>query len=82
MKDLQSWRTSDGMGFASCVERVMAAIDTDLRLDLGVTLEGIDEILDRIAATSSFSSIDLEVGSVWGEQWMLWNVCGFGCGEE
>jgi DNA ligase 4 len=36
MKDLQSWRISDGMGFASCVERVMAATDADPRPDPGV----------------------------------------------
>jgi DNA ligase-4 len=59
MKDLQSWRTSDGMDFASCVEHVMAATDPEHRPGPNVTLEKLDEILDRITATSSFSSIDL-----------------------
>jgi DNA ligase-4 len=59
MKDLQSWRTSDGMDFASCVEHVIAATDPEHRPGPNVTLEELDEILDRIAATSSFSSIDL-----------------------
>jgi len=54
MKDLQSWRTSDGMDFASCVEHVMAATDPEHRPSPNVTLEKLDEILDRIAATSSF----------------------------
>jgi hypothetical protein len=60
MKDLQSWRTSDGMGFTSCVKRVITATDANPRPDPGVTLEGINKILDRIAAISSFSSIDLK----------------------
>jgi DNA ligase-4 len=59
MKDLQSWRTSDGMDFASCVEYVMAATDFEHRPGPNVTLEELDEILDRIAAISSFLSIDL-----------------------
>jgi DNA ligase-4 len=59
MKDLQSWRTSDSMDFASCVEHVMAATDPEHRPSPNVTLEELDEIFDRIAAISSFSSIDL-----------------------
>ena len=39
MKDLQSWRTSDGMDFASCVEHVMAATDPEHRPGPNVTLE-------------------------------------------
>jgi DNA ligase 4 len=59
MKDLQSWRTGDGMDFASCVKHVMAVTDPERRPGPNVTLEELDEILDRIAAISSFSSIDL-----------------------
>jgi hypothetical protein len=47
------------MGFASCVKRVMIVTDADFRLDPDVTLEGINEILDRIVVISSFLSIDL-----------------------
>jgi len=59
MKDLRSWRTSDDIDFASCVERVMATTDPDPRPGPNVTLEDINKILDRVAAISSFSSIDL-----------------------
>jgi DNA ligase 4 len=59
LKDLQNWRTIDGSDLASCVERVMAATDSEPRLGPSVALEELDEILDRIAATSSFSSVDL-----------------------
>jgi DNA ligase 4 len=37
----------------------MAATDSESRPALSVTLEELDEILDRIVATSSFSSVDL-----------------------
>jgi len=59
MKDLQRWRTSDGMDFISCVEHVMTATDPEPRPGINVTLEELDEILDRIIVISSFSSIDL-----------------------
>jgi DNA ligase 4 len=59
MKDLQSWRTNDGIDFASCVKRVISATDPEPRPGPNVTLEKLNEILDRITATSSFSSIDL-----------------------
>jgi DNA ligase 4 len=59
LKDLQNWRAIEGSDLASCVERVMAATDSESRTGPGVTLEEIDEILDQIAAASSFSSIDL-----------------------
>jgi DNA ligase-4 len=59
LKDLQRWRAMDGSDSASCVERVMAATDSELRPGPSMTLEELDEILDRIAATSSFSSVDL-----------------------
>ena len=59
LKDLQNWRTIDGSDLAFCVERVMAATDSESRPGPSIMLEEIDEILDQIAATSSFSSIDL-----------------------
>ncbi len=37
----------------------MFVTDSETKPDPGVTLEELDEILDRITATSSFSSIDL-----------------------
>jgi DNA ligase 4 len=46
LKELQSWRGRDGTDFASTVERVMSASESDLRHDPGVTLEEIDETLD------------------------------------
>ena len=58
-KALRNWRTKDSTDFASCVERVMSATDSEPRPCPSVTLEEIDETLDRIAATSPFSSIDL-----------------------
>jgi DNA ligase 4 len=59
LKDLQSWRTSDGTDFASCVERVMSATDSEPMPCPSITVEELYEILDRIAATSAFSSPDL-----------------------
>ena len=59
MKVLQNWKTSDGLDFASCVERVMAITDCEPRCDPNVTLEELDDILDQIAATSAFSSVRL-----------------------
>jgi hypothetical protein len=47
------------MDFASCVERVMSATDSEPRPCPSITVEELDEILDRIAATSAFSSPDL-----------------------
>ena len=46
MKDLQNWKTSDGLDFASCVERVMAVTHCELRCSPNVTLEELDDILD------------------------------------
>jgi DNA ligase-4 len=59
LKQLQNWRTRDGADFASCVEHLMSATDAETRCGSSVTLEELDETLDRIAATSSFSSIEL-----------------------
>ncbi|KAH6995457.1 hypothetical protein BKA56DRAFT_136519 [Ilyonectria sp. MPI-CAGE-AT-0026] len=59
MKDLQRWKTSSGLDLASSVERVMATTDYESRADREVTLEELDDILDQIAASSSFSSASL-----------------------
>ncbi|KAH7115533.1 hypothetical protein EDB81DRAFT_819669, partial [Dactylonectria macrodidyma] len=59
MKDLQRWKTSGVLDFASSVERVMAITDCESRTGREVTLEELDDILDQIAASSSFSSASL-----------------------
>ncbi|KAH6881050.1 hypothetical protein B0T10DRAFT_580829 [Thelonectria olida] len=59
MKDLQRWKTSGGLDFASSVERVMATTDCESRAGPEVTLEEIDDVLDQVAALSSFSSASL-----------------------
>jgi len=59
MTELRSWRTGDDIDFASCVKRVITATDPGPRPGLTVTLKELDELLDRIAATSPFLSIDL-----------------------
>jgi hypothetical protein len=59
MKYLRSWRISNGMDFVFYVKYVMAVIDSKHRSGPSVTLEELDEILDRITIISSFSSIDL-----------------------
>jgi hypothetical protein len=41
------------------VEHVISATDSETRPDASVTLEEIDEVLDRVAAASSFFAIDL-----------------------
>ena len=60
MKDLQRWKTDNGSDFASCVERVMAATDVEPRSGPGMTLDELDEIMDRVAALSPFSSANLK----------------------
>lgn len=57
MKDLQNWKTSNGLDFVSCVERVMAVTDCEPRCSPNVTLEELDNILDQIAAISAFLSV-------------------------
>ena len=59
MEVLQSWKASDGMDFASCVENVMAVTDCESRHGPNVTLEELNDILDQIAAMSAFSSVRL-----------------------
>jgi hypothetical protein len=44
MKDLQNWKTSDGLDFAFCVESVMATTDCEPRLGPNVALGGLDDI--------------------------------------
>lgn len=39
LKDLQQWRTRDGVDFASSVARVMSATDSALQSDSGVTVD-------------------------------------------
>jgi hypothetical protein len=48
------------MDFASCVKHVMTATDPKHRPGFNITLEELDEILDRITVISSFLSIDLK----------------------
>jgi DNA ligase 4 len=71
-KGLQNWRTIDGSDLASCVDRVIATMDSELRPGPSVALEELDEILDRIAATSSFSTVEQEKGS----RRNIWNQSG------
>jgi DNA ligase-4 len=59
MNDLQRWKSSGGLDFASSVERVMATTDCGSRAGPEVTLEEIDDVLDQVAALSSFSSTSL-----------------------
>ncbi|KAH7110442.1 hypothetical protein EDB81DRAFT_926955 [Dactylonectria macrodidyma] len=59
MKYLQRWKTSGGLDFASSVEHVMAITDSEARADREVILEELDDVLDQIAASSSFSSANL-----------------------
>jgi len=56
---LQNWRKKNGLDFASCAERVMSQTDAEPKPGPKVSLEEINDILDQIAATSSFSSFDL-----------------------
>lgn len=59
MQDLQSWRTNNSSDFASCVERVMATTYGELS-GPHLTVDKLDDILDRVAASSPFSSINLQ----------------------
>src|SRR5450755_4341446 len=60
MKDLQNWKTSDGMDFASCVKYIITATDFEHRPGPNITLEKFNEIFDRIVITLPFLSIDLK----------------------
>jgi DNA ligase-4 len=57
---LQNWRTRDGVDFPSCVENVLLPTDAETRPGPKVSLEEINDALDRIAALSSFSSPELK----------------------
>ncbi|KAF2174725.1 hypothetical protein K469DRAFT_685747 [Zopfia rhizophila CBS 207.26] len=59
LKQLQNWRTRDGADFASCIKHLMSATDAGTRYGSSITLEELNETLDRVTATSSFLSIEL-----------------------
>ena len=59
LKELQHWRSQNGTDFASYVERIIFTTDPEPKPSPDVTLNEIDTALDRIAATSSFSSLEL-----------------------
>ncbi|KAK0710403.1 hypothetical protein B0T21DRAFT_415962 [Apiosordaria backusii] len=60
MKDLQKWKTNNGSDFASCVERVMVTTDYELRSGSGRTLDELNDIIDRVAALSPLSFMNLK----------------------
>ena len=60
MKDLQRWKTDNGSDFASCVERVMVVTDCEPRSSPAMTLDELDDIINRVAALSPFSSMNLK----------------------
>lgn len=59
LKELRWWTPTNGVDFASAVEHVISATGSETRPDASMTLEEIDEVLDRVAAASSFSAVDL-----------------------
>jgi DNA ligase 4 len=59
LKDLQNWRTIDGSNLVSCIECVIAATDSEYRSVPNLILKELDKILDRIAATLLFLSVNL-----------------------
>jgi DNA ligase 4 len=59
LKALQSWRTSNSTDFVLYIEQVMSATDSEPIPCPSITVEELDKILDRIAATSVFLSPDL-----------------------
>ena len=59
MKDLQRWRSKDDENFASCIKHIMLKTDAEPKLSSSMILEELDEILDWIAAISSFSFVGL-----------------------
>jgi DNA ligase-4 len=46
-KEPRWWTQTNGADFASAVEHVISATDSETRPDASVTLEEIDEVLDR-----------------------------------
>jgi DNA ligase-4 len=60
MKDLQNWKINNNIDFVSYIKRVMAAINYESRYNPNIILEELNEILDQIAAISSFSSVSLK----------------------
>ncbi|KFA77702.1 hypothetical protein S40288_10262 [Stachybotrys chartarum IBT 40288] len=59
MTDIRRLITNNGVDFASSVERVMATTDCEPRVGPEAILEEIDDVLDQVAALSSFSSASL-----------------------
>jgi DNA ligase-4 len=59
LKELRWWKQTNGVDFASAVEHVISATDSETRPGASVTLEEIDEVLDRVTAASPFSAVDL-----------------------
>jgi DNA ligase 4 len=59
LKELRWWEQTNGADFASSVEHIISATDSEARPGASVTLEEIDEVLDRVAAASPFSAVDL-----------------------
>ena len=62
LKELLWWKQISGVDFASAVEHVISATDSEIRPSASVTLEEIDEVLDRAAAASPFSTVNLTSG--------------------
>ena len=56
MKELQCWKNPDGPDFASAVQRVLSAADSGPRSRDTVTVGEIEQVLNRIASRSLFSS--------------------------
>jgi hypothetical protein len=52
-------RNSDGADLASTMERVQSATYSEAGLGPSMTLQEIDEMLDRLGAASPFSSVNL-----------------------
>jgi DNA ligase-4 len=46
LKELRWWKQTNGVDFASAVEHVISATDSETRPGASVTLEEIDEVLD------------------------------------
>lgn len=59
MVELQTLQSSGQLDFAASVERVTAITDCEPRVGPELTVEEIDNILDQVAALSSFSSANL-----------------------
>jgi DNA ligase 4 len=56
---LQNWKINNNIDFVFYIKREMAAIDYKFRYNPNIILEKLNEILDQIAAISSFSTVNL-----------------------